>query len=134
MKNTMKNQLLFCIMAFCLSSCDPFYSIRIRNSSRDTLFVKANNCPDGSGLKVIDYYPDSTTKFVDRQFIYVVPPGEVMEIGVKIGDAEFHEKDIQCDSLKIRSKKLVIIARDKKTILNLFRDDNNKQKFDFVIH
>lgn len=122
-------------MLFCLFSCDPFYSVRIKNSSPDTLFVKVNNCTDGSPtLKVIDYYPNSTTKFVDRQFIYIVPPGEVMQIGSKTGDAEFHEEDIRCDSLKISSKNLVIIARDKKTILHLFRDDNNKTKFDFVIH
>lgn len=124
---------LFFILVI-LTSCDPVHDIHIVNGSIDTLFVRVNNYTDHSDrLKVIEYYADSLTPFNKRQYIYIVPPNDILQIGSRIGFGGPSEENIQYDSLFIESENLIITAKSKSTILKLINEYDQEGEYDFII-
>ena len=132
----MKNNIyvvLFVLISNLFMSCDPLNIIYVNNSSPDTLYVRVHDYILNSRIKVKEFYPDSTRVFEKRAFIYVLPSGQKMEIGSKIGWGKPHETDIRCDSLIIESKNLKIVARNKEAILKLIEGCKSENEYEFII-
>jgi len=105
------------ITGLLFQSCDPTYSIRIQNSTSDTLTVVARTTIRFH-MENIDYNVLSRTFNDDEWIRFTIPPMGYADCGNAIGGLE---NDLPFKELKIYMERDSIVATSETEVLSLFK-------------
>lgn len=105
------------IAGLLFQSCDPYYSIRILNSTNDTLTVVARTT-NSFHMENIGYSVLGKTYDHDKWIKFAIPPMDYADCGNAIGGLE---DDLPFKELKIYEARDSIVATSETEVLSLFK-------------